>query len=521
MIDTHCHLDNEVFHEDLAEVLDRAFASGITHLIMPSISEEDRERFLQVLATDSRIFYASGIHPHSASKVTSSTMFNVAQFATDRRCVAIGEIGLDYYYDFSPRNTQIAVFTGQLNIAKDLNLPVIVHNRESTEDLMHILSVEQDGNLRGVLHCFGESEEAMKKAIDLDFMVSFTGNITFRNSTLDNVIRNVPPDRYMIETDAPYMTPVPYRGKRNEPSYMGLIAAKISEVRGTTIQQVIAETTANALRLFALPVMMLLVAVTMSAQPTRPHPDDFDHDYDYERAYFAYVVDSTGYEKYVKPKFVGLGITVGTNTIVEDQRFRQLFRSSGDTSIKPHVWETFAPGEGQRRSFSYEGIFAIGTAVQLHIPGFSDYLFFETAITYSKNDKPEKEFNLEPITYVIGEAALHANLNPYSRINFLFSAGPTFAIYNDGIVSSSKLGINTAGGIGVNLPTAIGLIYPMFLVRFNFMLGTDLDRVIARHTDEAGHSWFNKIDGRESVDRADVTTLYSMVRFSIVWFPRF
>ena len=298
MIDTHAHIDTSAFDEDRDLVIKRAFETGIESIIIPGIEPKDFENILALTDRFDNIFCAMGIHPHYAQQVTKENLEIIEKNAINPKVVAIGEIGLDYYYDFAPRDIQKEAFSSQLKLAKTLNKPVIVHNRDSDSDLLAILKNEQDGNLKGVLHCFSGDRNMLNEAIDLDFHVSFTGNITFKKSTLTEIVEITPLERILLETDSPYMTPVPLRGKRNEPSYVNYVAQKISEIKSIQINEVIKMTTANAKRLFKLTILLLLIPLFSLFSQSNSSDTIQPKVYQFEKAF-------------------GLGAVIGTHTIVQ------------------------------------------------------------------------------------------------------------------------------------------------------------------------------------------------------------
>ncbi len=261
MVDTHAHIDTEAFDADRDAVLQRAQAAGIEAIIIPAITIERTDVAEQLVAEYPWIYRAVGIHPHHAASATPTLFEQVERSVTAPKVVAIGEIGLDYYYDYAPPPVQREVFRIQLRIAKHVGLPVIIHNRDADGDVLELLEQEQDGSLRGVLHCFSSPLPVLERALALGFCVSFTGNITFRRWSDVELLRAVPSDRFMLETDSPYMTPEPHRGKRNEPAFVRFIAERLAVVRQTTIEEIVMTTTATAKRLFNL------VAIGIFASP--------------------------------------------------------------------------------------------------------------------------------------------------------------------------------------------------------------------------------------------------------------
>jgi len=254
LTDSHCHLDHEKFAADLDGVLKRASDTGVTRIL--SIGTGDgpphldcairlAERYPQVVAT-------VGVHPHEAAKVTPETYTELRRLGAHPKVVAYGEIGLDYHYDFSPRDVQRAVFIEQLKLARDLALPITLHIREAWDDTIAILKDHWSG--QGIVHCFTGDATQAQQALDMGFHLAFGGVITFK--TAENVreaAAMTPDDRILIETDAPYLAPIPYRGKRNEPSLMIETAKKLAEVRRTTLERIAELTTANFQQLCAGP----------------------------------------------------------------------------------------------------------------------------------------------------------------------------------------------------------------------------------------------------------------------------
>lgn len=252
-VDTHCHLFWETFNEDLPDVIVRARAAGVRQMIIPATDFATFEQAARIADRFDGVYLAAGVHPHDAGTLPQDFIDRLRELARHPRVVAIGEIGLDYYYDFTPPHVQHRVLHAQLELARQLDLPVILHNRESDEDLLAIVREHRDGQLRGQFHCFSSGAEYARRVLEAGFHVSFTGNVTFKKSRLDPVLSLVPDDRLLIETDAPFMTPVPWRGKRNEPSYIPGIAERYAAVRHQTVEHVAAITSTNARQFFALP----------------------------------------------------------------------------------------------------------------------------------------------------------------------------------------------------------------------------------------------------------------------------
>ncbi len=251
-IDTHCHLFWEDFRSDLAAVLARARDAGVTRCIIPATDFETFHQAREIAARFDGVYLAVGIHPHDAGKLSADFADELRRHARDEKVVAIGEIGLDYYYDFCTPSVQQRVLHAQLDVAREVGLPVILHNRESDDDLLAVVREHQDGTLRGQFHCFSSDARYARAVLEAGFHISFTGNVTFKKSILDPVLSYVPDDRLLIETDAPFMTPVPYRGKRNEPMHIPLIASRFALTRHQSVAHISRITTRNAVDLFQL-----------------------------------------------------------------------------------------------------------------------------------------------------------------------------------------------------------------------------------------------------------------------------
>lgn len=523
MIDSHSHIDADEFDTDRGDVLDRAWKSSVESIIIPDIEPRRRQKLADVVNSDHRLYRGIGIHPHHVASLQPSDLSEVESQCSEKNVVAIGEIGIDYYYHFAPADVQKSYFRAQLIIAKQNNLPVIVHNREADDDILDIIQQEQDGSLRGVLHCFSSGINVLDRAMDLGFHISFTGNITFKKSTLDDVVRAVPENRFMIETDSPYITPVPHRGKRNEPSYLRFVAEKIAGIRNMTIDRVDEVTSRTAKAFFRIATLLFICAISASAQPAFPDEEDYEHDVDWEIAVSNYVADSIAYEKWIRPRTIGVGFSIGSNTTVEGQRFIQRYQSAySPTSpyTDPGRWTLYQREKGPSRSFSYEGLITYGATLTYAI---STSLVIEATYLYTINDKPARDFGLDPITTNIVELTGLYSLNPYKKVNFIPQAGVTYAATNNGTLATSKIGLNSGLGIGVNIPTSVGLFYPLFNVRFNFMLGTDFDRVVVRYYDaETLAQWTSAANPNlRSEDKADVTTIYSVIRFTLLYYFAF
>ena len=253
LIDSHAHLDDNRFDADRDRLIKSLKEFGIDLIINPGSDLQTSIKAVSLAEQYENIYAAVGVHPHSAKEMDDSTVEILKSFTNRDKVVAIGEIGLDYHYDNSPRDVQRKRFIEQLHLAKEVNLPVIIHSRDAAGDTFDILKDAQDGSLEGVLHCYSGSVEMAREYIKLGFYISLAGPVTFKNSrVLKEVAKDVPLDKLLIETDSPYLTPEPYRGKRNEPIYVRYVAGTIAEVRGLAFEEVAKATSENAKRLFRI-----------------------------------------------------------------------------------------------------------------------------------------------------------------------------------------------------------------------------------------------------------------------------
>ena len=248
LVDTHCHLASAAFDGDRAPVLERAWAAGVDRLVVIGESFPAADRALALAAEDARISVSTGVHPHDATTWQDDTGARLEALWNDPRVVAAGEMGLDYHYDHSPREVQRRVFAQQLEVAAQAGKPVVIHAREADEDVAAILRSQPGASV--VLHSFSSGPALQQAGLDLGCYFSFSGMITFRNWSRDEVIRAVPLDRLLIETDAPYLAPTPHRGHRNEPAYVRRVAEQMALVRGLPVDELITRTGENAQRVF-------------------------------------------------------------------------------------------------------------------------------------------------------------------------------------------------------------------------------------------------------------------------------
>lgn len=256
LIDSHCHLNYPEFQEDLADVIARAKEKGVETFLTVNTRLSEAPDLHRLADRFPEVYCSVGIHPHEAEahvKVAKGDALIQAltESANHPKVVALGETGLDYYYNHSPREPQLACFEGHIEAAKILALPLIIHTREADEDTVETLKKVGHNQVEGVFHCFGGGEALARKALDLGFYISLSGILTFKTAeTLREVARFVPLDRLLVETDAPFLAPIPHRGKRNEPAFVTVTASKLAEVRGLSLAAVAQATTQNFYTLF-------------------------------------------------------------------------------------------------------------------------------------------------------------------------------------------------------------------------------------------------------------------------------
>lgn len=246
LFDTHAHLDDEAFDIDREEVIENIRNSPVGRIVNIGSSLKSSVRSVELAQDHDFIYAAVGIHPHEANALTADAITQIIQLTRHPKVVAIGEIGLDYYYDFAPRNVQQRCFIEQIQLAKELALPFVIHSRDATKDTYDILN-EYAKDTRFVLHCYSQSREMVQQYVKLGGYISFAGTLTFKNATnLKEAIHAVPLDRLLIETDSPYLSPVPKRGQRNNPTYVQYVAAEAARLLNISFEQISNITTKNA-----------------------------------------------------------------------------------------------------------------------------------------------------------------------------------------------------------------------------------------------------------------------------------
>jgi len=253
LVDTHAHLDFPEFVHDIPGVLHRAHEMGVTTILTIGIDLESSLEAARLAQQYDSIFASAGIHPHGARSLSNEDCDTLKALAAGPRVVALGEIGLDFYRDRQPRSSQTRCLRQQLELAVELKSPVIFHIRDAYEEFLRVIGDYPSLRGNGVMHCFSGTWDIAGKCLDLGFYLSVPGTVTFSKAeTQQQVARNIPLDRLLVETDAPYLTPVPYRGKVNEPAYVRYTAQKIAELRNSTLEEIAHETTANARRVFSI-----------------------------------------------------------------------------------------------------------------------------------------------------------------------------------------------------------------------------------------------------------------------------
>jgi len=252
LIDSHSHIEMKAFDRDRDQVIARAKDVGVDYIIAVGISLEDCKRVVSVTKKYKTVYGVIGIHPHHAKDIDNRTYDSLRQMVNNDKIVAYGEIGLDFFRNLSPRDVQIKRFGEQLELASELRLPVVIHDREAHTQTMNILE-QWDGDKQGIIHCFSGDYEMARKCLDMGFYISIPGTITFRNSgQLRDVVKKVPMDRLLVETDAPFLTPQPKRGGRNEPAYVIYTALRIAEIKGVPVEEVERITYKNTLDVFGI-----------------------------------------------------------------------------------------------------------------------------------------------------------------------------------------------------------------------------------------------------------------------------
>ncbi|MCR2823367.1 TatD family hydrolase [Lederbergia panacisoli] len=253
LFDTHVHLNDDQYAEDMDEVIARAKDAGVEYMVVVGFDRKTIQKALEIIHEHDFIYASVGWHPVDAIDMTEDDLIWLEEVAAHPKVVALGEMGLDYHWDKSPKDIQKDVFRKQIRLAKKINMPIIIHNRDATQDIIEILREENAEEIGGIMHCFSGSAEVAKQCLDLNFYISLGGPVTFKNAKKPKEVAiQVPLDRLLIETDCPYLAPHPYRGKRNEPSYVRLVAEQIADLKSLSLEEVAQITTANAKKVFGI-----------------------------------------------------------------------------------------------------------------------------------------------------------------------------------------------------------------------------------------------------------------------------
>src|SRR4030067_938054 len=255
VFDSHAHLEMPEFKKDLEEVIQRAKASGVEYIFTVGTENKDWMRALEIAHSNPSVYAILGVHPHNAREIDEETYPTLRKLCADDKVRAYGEIGLDFYRNLSPRDIQLKRFREQIVLAKELGLPIVVHDREAHQETLEILKSEKAEECGGIIHCFSGDYEMAKICMDMGFYISIPGSITFKNAEdFREIVKKIPLESLLVETDAPFITPEPFRGKRNEPSYVRYTAQKVAEIKKVSFEKVAEVTTENALRVYRLKV---------------------------------------------------------------------------------------------------------------------------------------------------------------------------------------------------------------------------------------------------------------------------
>jgi len=249
-IDTHCHLHFDQFDNDREKVIQRSIQNKVESIITVGTDVETSKKALDLAEKFAIVYAAAGIHPNDSANVSESDILEIQKLLKDKKILALGEIGLDYYRLISPKEQQKRIFRIQIEVANKIQKPVIIHNREAHDDLLNILIDEKIHHIGGVLHSFSGSESFLDAALKQHLYVSFTGVVTFKNSHYYKLIDRVPLDQILLESDSPFLAPEPFRGRRNEPSYLKYTAEKIAKIKGLSLEKLAQVSSENARRLF-------------------------------------------------------------------------------------------------------------------------------------------------------------------------------------------------------------------------------------------------------------------------------
>jgi TatD DNase family protein len=253
LIDSHAHLEMPEFKRDLDSVIQRAKESGVEYIFTVGTEKKDWKRALEIANLHLSIYAILGVHPHNAKEIDKQTYPMLKELCKNGKVKAYGEIGLDFFRNLSPRDVQLKGFREQIGLAKELGLPIVVHDREAHQETLEMLKSEKAEECGGIIHCFSGDYEMAKACIEMGFYISVPGSITFKNTeSFREIVKRIPLESLLVETDAPFLTPEPFRGKRNEPSYVRYTAQKVAEIKKVSFDKVAEVTTENAFRVYRL-----------------------------------------------------------------------------------------------------------------------------------------------------------------------------------------------------------------------------------------------------------------------------
>ncbi len=253
LIDSHAHLEMPEFRKDLTEVLQRAKVSGVEYIFTVGTEKRDWKRTLEIAQSHATVYVILGVHPHNAKEIDDGTYPILKQLCQNEKVKAFGEIGLDFFRNHSPREVQLKRFCEQIALARELKLPIVIHDREAHRETVDLLRSEKGWENGGIIHCFSGDEKMAHACIDMGFYISIPGSVTYKNGgPYHDLVKKLPLQSIVLETDAPFLAPVPFRGKRNEPSYVRYTAEKVAEIKGVSFEKIAEATTENARRVFRL-----------------------------------------------------------------------------------------------------------------------------------------------------------------------------------------------------------------------------------------------------------------------------
>ena len=253
LIDSHAHLDDKRFNSDRDMIIKNLKTNGIELVVNVGADLKSSKSTVELAKAHENIYAVVGVHPHSASELNKEAIETLKNYAKEDKVLAIGEIGLDFYYDNSPREDQRYAFKAQIELAKELDLPIVIHSREADQETFDTIEAAQDGNLKVLLHCYSGSAELAQEYLKLGCYISLAGPVTFKNARVPKeVAKVIPLDRLLVETDSPYLTPEPYRGKRNEPMFVKYVAEEIAELKGVSIEELSSATRENTKKFFGI-----------------------------------------------------------------------------------------------------------------------------------------------------------------------------------------------------------------------------------------------------------------------------